>query len=223
MEIDGKSDARRYAGFFLLSLALGIAPGPDIIFVLSQSLAYGARAGALVTLGLCTGICFHVTLAAFGIAEILKRYPRAFAVLTWFGAAYLAFLGVATWRSASASVGIDGSATTELSAIGLYLRGVVMNALNPKVMLFFLALMPRFIVIGKGRVAAQFLVLGAIFAISTLLVFNAVSLAGGAVSHWFASSPRATSILQYASAVVMFGLALWIAIANIRSSRKENA
>ncbi len=219
----GVSTFRRLGSFFLLSLALGVAPGPDIIFVLTQSLAHGARAGALVTLGLCTGLCFHVSLAAFGVAEILRRVPRAFSAVTWFGAAYLAYLAWLTWRGASAAGGPGLSGAETLTPLALYFRGVVMNACNPKVMLFFLALMPRFIVVEKGHVAGQFMLLGAVFALSTLLVFNAVALAGGAVSAWFADSPRAYANLQYASAVVMLALAAWIAFENVKGMKNGKA
>ena len=78
---------RRYGSFFLLAMALGIAPGPDILFVFAQSLAQGQAAGSLVTLGLCTGLVFHVSLAAFGIAAVLRRKPHLFKAITWCGAA----------------------------------------------------------------------------------------------------------------------------------------
>ena len=161
---------RRYGSFFLLAMALGIASGPDILFVFAQSLAQGQAAGSLVTLGLCTGLVFHVSLAAFGIAAVLRRKPHLFKAITWCGAAYLVWLGVGAWRSAVVPVG-ESTAET-MPYLRLYLRGIVMNVCNPKVMLFFLALMPRFVVPERGRVTAQFLLLGLTFAAATLLVFN---------------------------------------------------
>lgn len=207
---------KRFFSFFCLSLALGIAPGPDILFVFAQSLAQGQAAGSLVTLGLCTGLCFHVTLAAFGIAAVLKKYPRAFTCLTWCGAAYLVWIGFGAWRSATA---VTAGTAENLPYLRLYLRGIVMNVCNPKVMLFFLALMPRFIVPEKGRVAVQFLLLGLTFAVATLLVFNGVALCGGALAHVLEQWPSATAILQRFSAIVMFGLAAWIGWMNLRKPR----
>ncbi|MGN0852916.1 MAG: LysE family translocator [Kiritimatiellia bacterium] len=204
---------RRFLSFFCLSLALDIAPGPDILFVMAQSLARGWAAGALVTLGLCTGLCFHVTLAAFGVAAALKQSPRAFAVLTWCGAAYLAWLGVDAWRHAAAAA--TGTAES-LPHLRLYLRGIVMNVCNPKVMLFFLALVPRFIVPEKGRVALQFILLGLTFAIATLLVFNGVAFCGGALAHVVGRWLAATAVFQRVSALVMFGLAAWIGWMNLK-------
>ena len=208
---------RRYLGFFLVALALGIAPGPDILFVFAQSLAQGAAAGSFVTLGLATGLVVHVTLAAFGFAAVIKRCPRAFGAITWCGAAYLAYLGVMAFRAASVA-SVDASAeVVALPPLRLYLQGVVMNLSNPKVILFFIALMPRFIPRGRGGAAREFLVLGAIFIAATLLVFNSVALVGGGAARLFAANPTAMGVLRYASAIIIFGLAVWIAVMNLRN------
>ncbi|MGN0834044.1 MAG: LysE family translocator [Kiritimatiellia bacterium] len=206
---------RRHVAFFLTALVLAAAPGPDILFVLVQSLTHGWRAGSLVTLGLCTGIGLHVTLAAFGVAAVLSRHPRWFTAVTWCGAAYLVWLGVGAWKSAS-SVAFAGAAEAALSPLRLYLRGIVMNALNPKVMLFFLALMPRFVVPERGRVALQFLMLGAIFALATLLVFHGVAFGGGGIAGLLARHAESACVLQRFAALVMFALAGWIGWTNVR-------
>lgn len=211
--------SRRLFSFFLLSLTLGIAPGPDIIFVFAQSLVHGWAAGSFVTLGLCTGLIVHVSLAAFGVAAVLSRYPRAFRAITWLGAAYLVFLGVGAWRGAGEVVfSADGVVRSEVSRamIALYGRGIIMNICNPKVMLFFLALMPRFVEPDRGRIAVQFLLLGVIFAIATLIVFNLVALGGGAISGFLADEPQSMAVLERFEALVMFALAAWIAVMNLK-------
>ena len=201
-------------GFFLCAMALSIAPGPDVLFVFSQSLAQGYWAGWLVTLGLCTGLCVHVTLAAVGAAAFLKRYPKAFSAVTWFGAAYLVYLAFLTWRGAGG--GAELAEAERIAPVRLYLRGIVMNLLNPKVMLFFLAFVPRFVRPERGRVTRQFLVLGALFIVATLLVFGAVALLGGGISRLLERWPRSYMVLQYVSAFVMLGIAAWIAWMNCR-------
>ena len=211
---------RRCLAFFLLALGLGIAPGPDILFVFAQSLAQGPGAGAMVTLGLCSGLVVHVALAAFGFAAVMKRYPQAFKAITWAGAGYLVYLGIMAWRSAS----LSGAALTEvtrLSGLRLYLQGVIMNLCNPKVILFFIALMPRFVVPEKGHCALQFLGLGMIFIFATLLVFNGVALLGGSVAWCFEGNTTAAANLRYLSAVVMLLLAGWIAWMNLRKDDKS--
>lgn len=211
----------RYASFFLLAMALGIAPGPDILFVFAQSLAQGPSAGSLVTLGLCTGLCVHVTLAALGFAAVMKRCPFAFQAVTWCGALYLVWLGWGAWRSAVVAVPTDQPAAEALPYLRLYLRGIVMNLCNPKVILFFLALMPRFIDGKKGKAAFQFILLGLTFVVATLIVFNSVALCGGGLSVYLQRWPDSTAVLQRFSAFVMWGLSIWIAWMNCRAPKKE--
>lgn len=206
---------RHYAGFFVCALALGVAPGPDNLFVLTQSLSQGFTAGLLVTLGLCTGLCFHVSLAAFGIAAFLKRYPNAFNAVTLIGAGYLLYIAYLTWHSAG--VGPHETEALQLSRSGLYLRGIIMNICNPKVMLFFLAFVPRFTKPEEGHLTVQFLILGLLFALSTVLVFSSVAFLGGAISSYFARYPNSYSVLQYVSAGIMTALAFWIASRSIVS------
>lgn len=206
---------KRYLSFFLLALALGVAPGPDILFVFAQALAHGATAGAVVTCGLCTGLIVHVTLAAFGFAAVIKRCPWAFKAITWCGAAYLVYLAVMTWRSAGV-VSVGAASAERVPLVRLYLQGVVMNLCNPKVILFFIALMPRFIVPAKGGTVRQFLLLGLLFIVATLLIFDGVSLLGGSVAWIFDGNSDVLRALKYFSAVIILGLAGWIAWMNLR-------
>lgn len=206
---------RRYLAFFMLALALGVAPGPDILFVFAQSLAHGAGSGSVVTCGLCTGLVVHVTLAAFGFAAVMKRCPKAFAAITWCGALYLAYLGIGAWRSAGVEA-VGPVAGGQVPLARLYLQGVVMNLCNPKVILFFIALMPRFIVPGAGGTTRQFLFLGLLFIVATLVVFNGVSALGGSIAWLFDGDSGILRVLRYFSAVIILGLAGWIVVMNLR-------
>ena len=201
---------RRYGLFFLISLALAFAPGPDILFVFAQSLAYGWKAGFCVTFGLCTGLCFHVTLAAIGAGVFLQRHPKAFTAVTLCGAFYLAYLGWSAWQSACV-VSVDGAAPAELPPQQLYLRGIVMNVCNPKIILFFLAFLPRFMRPEKGRLVRQFMLLGGTFMLAALFVFSCVAACGGGLAQFFAMWPSAPRIVECFTAVVLLGLAAWIA------------
>ena len=217
MGVDASAGAfRRYGLFFLIALALGFAPGPDILFVFAQSLAHGCLAGVYVTLGLCTGICLHVTLAAFGAGAFLNRHPRAYKAVTLCGAAYLAYLAWGALQGARV-VAVDGAAPPPLPPLRLYLRGIVMNASNPKVILFFLSFLPKFMCLEKGHLVRQFMTLGGIFILSTLLSFNIVALCGGGIARALAQWPSAPRFLQYFTAVVLFGLSAWIAWTTCRS------
>ena len=220
--MDGDAPAgafRRYGLFFLIALALGLAPGPDILFVFAQSLAHGMLAGVYVTFGLCTGICLHVTLAAFGAGTFLNRHPRAYKAVTLCGAFYLACLGWGALQGAG-GVAVDGAAPPPLPPVRLYLRGIVMNVSNPKVILFFLSFLPQFMRPERGHLVRQFLTLGGVFIFATLLVFNVVALCGGAIAGIFAQYPSAPRFLQYFTAIVLLGLSAWIAWTTCRPTQR---
>ena len=220
--MDGDAPAgafRRYGLFFLIALALDLAPGPDILFVFAQSLAHGSLAGVYVTFGLCTGICLHVTLAAFGAGTFLNRHPRAYKAVTLCGAFYLACLGWGALQGAGV-VAVDGAAPPPLPPVRLYLRGIVMNVSNPKVILFFLSFLPQFMRPERGHLVRQFLTLGGVFIFATLQVFNVVALCGGAIAGIFAQYPSAPRFLQYFTAIVLLGLSAWIAWTTCRPARR---
>lgn len=164
-----------YISFFAASLALAIMPGPDNLFVLAESLAKGAKRGILITLGLCLGICMHTALCATGVSLLISQTPALYVCLQFLGACYLAFLAFEASRETPKAEDIKTDAKSE-NLFKTLLRGFLMNALNPKVALFFLALMPQFIREGETPIPAQFMILGGIFMLSVLIVFNAIAL-----------------------------------------------
>ncbi len=164
-----------YLTFFVASLALALMPGPDNLFVLAESLAKGARRGVLITCGLCLGICMHTILCATGISLIIKQTPSLYICLQFLGACYLAYLAFEASREVPQISEIKSDTKAE-NFFKTLLRGFLMNGLNPKVALFFLALMPQFIRENATPIPLQFVILGAIFALSTLIVFNAIAL-----------------------------------------------
>ncbi len=197
--------------FFSASLLLGLAPGPDNLFVLSQSALYGRRSGFAVVLGLCTGLLVHTSAVALGIAAIFKTSPIAFTLLKSVGACYLLWLA---WKAFSA-VADSGNRGTQvhLSLLQLYRRGIIMNLTNPKVSVFFLAFLPQFADPALGSLAAQIVLLGGIFIIATLLVFGSVTVAAGTLGERFGRSPKAQRFLNFISGVVFIGLALRLFLA----------
>jgi threonine/homoserine/homoserine lactone efflux protein len=155
------------ATFFLASVLLGLAPGPDNIFVLTQSALRGRRAGLLVTLGLCTGLVVHTTAVAFGVAVIFQASAVAFTALKLFGAGYLLYLAWHAFRSSAAK--ISAGRENELGYGKLYRRGIIMNVTNPKVSIFFLAFLPQFADPARGSLTLQMMMLGGVFIVSTFL------------------------------------------------------
>lgn len=170
--------------FVLASVALTLLPGPDILFVLTQSLTRGARAAFSVALGLCSGLVFHTAAVAFGVAILLAESPVLFRVLKYCGAAYLLYLGVrAVLASRKKPERTDDPAECGALPVksqwALYRQGITMNLLNPKVLLFFLSFLPGFVDPEADSPTLYIVMLGAIFAIQALAVFSTVSLLGG--------------------------------------------
>lgn len=195
--------------FFGTALALALAPGPDNIFVLTQSILYGRQAGFWVTLGLCTGLLVHTAAVALGIAVIFQTTPWAFNALKIAGAIYLLYLAWQVFRAPASSM--TTAQAPALSPRNLYLRGIVMNITNPKVALFFLAFLPQFASPDRGSLAPQIAVLGALFMLATLIVFGSIAWAASSIGQRLKESPGAQSAINYISGVVFVGLAVRLA------------
>lgn len=194
--------------FFIAAIILGLAPGPDIIFVLTQSAVHGARAGLATTLGLISGLFFHTALVALGVAVIFQTSALAFTLLKAAGAAYLLYLAWLSFRAGS--VRAPGQAAAFTGCMALYRRGVIMNITNPKVSLFFLAFLPQFASPAHGSVTAQILQLGLLFMLATLLVFGSTALLAGRLASRFNQSPRAQIFLNRLAACVFCALAVML-------------
>lgn len=159
-----------------ISVMLTLMPGPDILFVIAQSITHSRRDGIAVALGLCTGLVVHTTAAAWGVSALLYHSSVAFQALKWAGALYLFVLAFQALREAGETgVSMEPSLRRRTFA-ALYRRGILMNLLNPKVSLFFLALFPQFVSPEAGPASLQMLTLGAVFIAQALLVFTIVSM-----------------------------------------------
>lgn len=192
--------------FLMASIALAFVPGPDNIFVLTQSAIHGRMAGLLVTLGLCSGLIFHTSAVALGVAAIFATSAVAFTVLKLVGAAYLLYLAWKAFRAGSTSISSDGNPKTP--SLKLYFRGVIMNITNPKVAIFFLAFLPQFADPAFGSVTSQIFMFGGVFIVTTMIVFGGIALFAGALGEHLAGSSRAQSILNRVAGVVFVGLAI---------------
>ena len=193
-----------FAVFIFTSALLALAPGPDNIFVLTQSALYGKRSGILITLGLCTGLVFHTCLVAFGVATIMQTSDWALSALKIIGAIYLVYLA---WQ-------ILNSQTQELSGKGvvlsdanLYLRGIVMNVTNPKVSIFFLAFLPQFASSNYGAITPQIILLGTMFGVVSLFIFSGISILASKLGDWLKTKPNAQVYLSRTTALIFVVLA----------------
>ena len=188
---------------------LALAPGPDNVFVLLQSAMYGRRAGLLVVAGLCSGLLFHTSAVALGLAALLAASPAAFTVLKLCGAAYLLWLAWGAWN-APAELGAAQD-TGAMRPWAAYLRGVVMNVSNPKVAVFFLAFLPQFVDAARGGVPLQIFALGAIFMLAAALTFGCIAWFAARFGSLLRNTPQAVRALNRCAALVFIALAVRLA------------
>lgn len=195
--------------FFTASILLGLAPGPDNIFVLTQSALRGKVSGLIVMLGLCTGLIVHTIAVALGVAIIFQTSAIAFSALKFIGAGYLIYLAWQAFRASTEKIHVAPDGIVNYRK--LYCRGIIMNITNPKVSIFFLAFLPQFADPAKGPVALQFLLLGGLFIIATILVFGGIAFLAGTIGQWLNQSDRTQKVLNKVVGTVFLGLALKLA------------
>lgn len=195
--------------FFTASLLLGLAPGPDNIFVLTQSAVRGRSAGIFVMLGLCTGLVCHSFAVACGVAVIFQTSALAFSILKYIGAGYLLYLAWQAFRASAEK--LTTSTHDEFTHWKLYRRGIIMNMTNPKVSIFFLAFLPQFADPENGPIWTQTLLLGGLFIVATILVFGSLALLAGSLGQWLNKSPRTQTVMNKLAGMVFLGLALKLA------------
>ena len=200
--------------FFLASVLLALAPGPDNIFVLTQSALYGRSSGIAVVFGLCSGLIVHSCAVALGVAVIFQTSAIAFSILKLIGAGYLLYLAWPGRLFGHLSNEILDGNGDRINLWKLYRRGIIMNITNPKVSIFFLAFLPQFADPLRGPVSLQILYLGGLFIISTILVFGSIALLAGTLGKWLKKSTRTQIFLNKLAGTVFLGLALKLATTN---------
>lgn len=216
--------------FLGAAVVLTLMPGPDNLFILGQSITKGKNAGISTSLGLCTGLTVHITAATLGISAILYQSALVFSIVKYAGAAYLFYLAYRSFRDQGGPLAVDAVSTFDDEDAGdqdrhrtfrqtltnsfdkaLYKKGVIMNLLNPKVALFFLALLPQFVNAGAGHVAVQMLVLGSIFLLETLVIFVIISLFAGKIGAWLQKSPALSRRMNLVQGLLFTWIGLQIA------------
>tara|TARA_Y100001949_G_scaffold169613_1_gene169760 strand:- start:50 stop:634 length:585 start_codon:yes stop_codon:yes gene_type:complete len=186
--------------FFISSLALTLMPGPDILFVINQSLE-DKKSGLLVSFGLCSGLVVHTLLLALGLSAIIEQNDNVIMFFKYFGSFYLFYLASQEFKKDSVII--------ERQKENFYLRGVYMNLINPKVLIFFLAYFPNFLFSETISISYQFIILGAIFIIQALIVFSIVSLTSNRLISIFKVDSKNKKITYLKSFIfVLIGLSI---------------
>jgi threonine/homoserine/homoserine lactone efflux protein len=194
--------------FTLLNMSFALIPGPDVMCILGNAITRGARAGRLVCLGIASACLLHVAAASLGLSVILLAVPTAFAVVKGVGALYLLYLG---WQMLRHPVAVDAQAPASRWR-SPFVQGALSNLLNPKIALFFLAILPQFVQPQNGHPAMQALVLGLVSIVSGTCINLLTAHFGARARGWFLARQRAFQRFQQASGAALIGLGLRVAM-----------
>ena len=200
----------KFALFIAVSWALIIAPGPDMIYVITRGIAHGRRAGMLSAIGVICGILVHTFAAAFGLTLVFQTSAFAFLIVKYLGAMYLIYLGIVSWRDKKA-FGLQTS-STPVSSYRLFWQGVLSNVLNPKIAIFFLAFLPQFVDKAGSQVTLQLIMLGLTFAFLGLLFLLVIGYSSGTIGSWITDRPQYTHFLGRLSGAILIGLGVRLAL-----------
>ncbi|MBE7661113.1 LysE family translocator [Tenacibaculum finnmarkense] len=199
------------SSFLITTAILAISPGPDNIFVLTQSIVNGKKYGLATVFGLMTGCIIHTTLVAFGISELIKQQPNLFFSIKLLGAGYLLYLAYQVYKSdAKISLSTDNLTDTKKSTGKLFQKGFWMNVLNPKVTIFFLAFFPQFLFSKTLSTVIQFYILGGIFIVVSFFIFSAIAILAGSLSVAIKKNAQIGVYLKWAQIIVFVSIAMLI-------------
>ncbi len=196
--------------FIVATAALAIVPGPDNIYVLSQSITNGKKFGLATVAGLMSGCLVHTTLLAFGASAIIKQSEHIYFAIKLFGVAYLLYLAYQVFISDASLSFSSGIAKKSLGR--LFWQGFVMNVLNPKVTIFFLAFFPGFLFSNELNTVFQFYVLGALFILVSTIVFSLIAILSGSISGYITTNSNSGIYLKWFQIIVFVGISVYLLV-----------
>jgi len=199
--------------FVIATATLAITPGPDNIFVLIQSMTYGKKQGMAIVCGLISGCLIHTSLVAFGLSSFIKSNAELLFGLKLLGAGYLFFLAYRVFKSKEI-INTTNPTTESKSVFALFKQGFIMNVINPKVSLFFMAFFPAFLFSETQSLIVQFYMLGFLFMSTSFLIFSMFVLFSSSVGSVLKSNNRFGVVLKWLQIVVFLGIAIFILISN---------
>ncbi|WP_394357630.1 LysE family translocator [Psychroserpens ponticola] len=195
--------------FVIATSVLAISPGPDNIYVLMQSIVNGKKFGLATVAGLISGCLIHTSLVAFGVSAIIKENDSLFFIIKLFGALYLLYLAYKVFR-AKAELSLTSGDIPKKSMTQLFKQGFIMNVLNPKVSIFFLAFFPGFLFNDSMSTVLQFYVLGLLFMSVSAFIFSTIAILAGSISEYIMQHKRTGLYLKWLQIIVFIGIAILI-------------
>jgi threonine/homoserine/homoserine lactone efflux protein len=197
--------------FIVATIVLACSPGPDNIFVLTQSIVNGKKHGLATVFGLMSGCIIHTTLVAFGVSVIIKENEGLFFIIKLFGACYLLYLAYQVYKS-DPKIVFSIEKIQQKTTIQLFKTGFLMNVLNPKVTIFFLAFFPQFLFSKTLSTILQFYILGLVFIVVSFCVFGTIAILAGSISNYLKQHKKTGVYLKWAQIVVFVLIAVLILI-----------
>ena len=210
------SDSSFWFVFFSAALALNLSPGPDLIYILSRTLAQGKKVGVASAIGVCTGALFHVFAAALGLSAVLAASALAFTFVKSIGAAYLVFLGIQALRSAGSGLDIRRIQSPQVTAWQAFRQGMLVDILNPKVAIFFMAFLPQFVRPELGDSSFQIIGLGVLVILVAVVVEIAFVMAAARTTVFFRAHRKASVWLDRMLGSMLIGLGIRLAMSDQR-------
>lgn len=198
--------AAQLLAFLVAAVLITATPGPDNLMVLGVGVSKGRRQGIAFGLGCALGCLSHTLLAVVGVSALIAASPVAFTALKWLGGGYLIWLGIQALRSTGGARVQSADAAPAQSLRSLFLKGMFANAVNPKVVLFFLSFLPQFVVPAQGQVALQLGLLGLAFTVQAAVLFGLLGYFAGSIGAWLGRRPRAGLWLDRIAGAVFVGL-----------------
>ena len=197
--------------FIFATATLALSPGPDNVFVLVQTISYGKRKGMAIVSGLILGCIIHTSIVAFGLSSFIQSSPKLLFSLKLIGAFYLLYLAYTTYISKH-ELDIKKQSGNRTSLFKLFKRGFIMNVINPKVSLFFVAIFPAFLFSPTLSLTIQFFVLGLLFMGTSFLIFTLLVFCSGYVSSVLRNNKRFEAIIKWCQIVVFVIISVFILI-----------
>jgi len=207
------TDLNYWLVFFTAAIALNVSPGPDLIYILSRTIARGAKVGLASAAGVCSGAVVHVLAAAFGLSAILAASATAFSIVKYVGAAYLLYLGVQVLKSQGGALELTTqNETVAVTPWQAFRQGVLVDVLNPKAAIFFMAFLPQFVRQDHGDSSVQLIVLGLLVIFVAIVIESLFVLAAARSTQFFRRNPRVSVWLDRALGTIFISLGIRLAL-----------
>ena len=203
--------------FTIASLVMNISPGPSNLYVMARAISQGTQGGIVAAMGLAVGSMVHVVATVLGLASVFVYSPRLYTVIKVLGAAYLIYLGIRYWRTRPEDINQNLVSSNEKPLSSVFKESIVVEVTNPKTALFFLALLPQFVVPEAGSVSLQLLILGLIVTVSAIPCDILVAVSAVKVASWVVKNKRAQIVQERVSGSILLGMGTYLAADEIYS------